>query len=95
VDNLERAIAASASNNDFESLRKGLELTYAQLKGLLSGEGLCPINCLGEKFDPNYHEAVMAVEAEGAESDSVVEEIQKGYTLGKKVIRPSKVVVSK
>lgn len=94
IDNLERAIDASGAA-DVDSLRKGLELTYAQMKDLLAREGLCPIKCLGEKFDPNYHEAVMALEKEGAASESVVEEIQKGYTLGNKVIRPSKVVVSK
>lgn len=95
VDNFERAFQASEGSPDAQGLRKGLELTYAQMRDLLAREGLCPIECLGEKFDPSYHEAIMALEKEGAEGDKVIEEVQRGYTLGGKVIRPSKVVVSK
>lgn len=95
VDNMERAFDAAEGAKDFEALRKGLELTFLRLKEILTREGLCPIECVGEKFDPNYHEAVMAVEREGTESENVIEEIQKGYMLKGKVIRPSKVVVSK
>jgi len=95
VDNLERAVGAAVESRDFDGLKKGLELTYASLKETLAKEGLCAINCLGEKFDPNYHEAIMAVAREGSESDSVVDEVQKGYLLHGRVLRPSKVVVSK
>lgn len=95
VDNLERALEASGKNTDYEALAKGVELTLQRLKDVLSGEGLCHIECLGLPFDPNYHEAVMALEKEGAEAETVIDETQKGYTLKGKVIRPSKVVVSK
>jgi molecular chaperone GrpE len=95
VDDMERALAASEGGSDFQGLRKGLELTYANLKEVLAREGLCAIKCLGEKFDPNYHEAIMAQDSQGAASDSVVDEVQRGYTLNGRVIRPSKVVVSK
>ncbi len=95
VDNMERAFEASAEARDFEGLRKGIELTYLNLKEVLTKEGLCPIKCLGEKFDPNYHEAIMALDKEGAQPERVIEEVQKGYTLNGRVIRPSKVVVSK
>jgi molecular chaperone GrpE len=95
VDNMERAVGASAGSEDLEALRKGLELTLLSLREVLTKEGLCPIDCLGGKFDPNYHEAIMAVEKEGSQADSVVEEVQKGYVLKGRVIRPSKVVVSK
>jgi len=95
VDNMERAVGASQDSKDLDSLRKGLELTYLSLKEVLTKEGLCPIDCLGGKFDPNYHEAIMAVDKEGSPADSVVEEVQKGYVLRGRVIRPSKVVVSK
>jgi molecular chaperone GrpE len=94
VDNLERALASSRTE-DFEGFKKGVQLIYEHLKELLTKEGLCPIECLGEAFDPNYHEAVMAIDKEGEEPEKVVEEIQKGYTLDGRVIRPSKVVVSK
>lgn len=95
VDNLERALETSEENASYEALMKGVELTLNRLKDILSGEGLCHIECIGRPFDPNYHEAVMQVEKEEAGSETVVEETQKGYTLKGKVIRPSKVVVSK
>jgi len=95
VDNLERALAAASETEDFDGFKKGVELIYEHLKEVLTKEGLCPIVCLGEVFDPNFHEAVMAIEKEGEESEKVIEEIQKGYTLDGRVIRPSKVVVSK
>ena len=95
VDNLERALAAASETKDLEGFKKGVELIYEHLKEVLTKEGLCPIACLGEAFDPNFHEAVMALEKEGEEPEKVIEEIQKGYTLDGRVIRPSKVVVSK
>jgi molecular chaperone GrpE len=95
VDNLERALETSAESTSYEALREGVELIYQRLKGILEGEGVCYIECMGRPFDPNYHEAVMQAEKEGEESERVVDETQKGYTLKGKVIRPSKVVVSK
>jgi molecular chaperone GrpE len=95
VDNLERALSSASEDRDFEGLHRGVELIYQHIKEILDKQGLCPISCLGEAFDPNYHEAVMTMEAEGEESDRVIEEIQRGYTLDGRVIRPSKVVVSK
>jgi molecular chaperone GrpE len=95
IDNVERAFGSVGAASDPEGLKKGLELTFAQLKDILTKEGLCPIECVGTRFDPNLHEAVMAVEKEGAESENVVEEVQRGYTLKGKLLRPSKVVVAK
>ena len=95
VDNIELALEAATDTKDLEGFKQGVELIYKRMSEILSKEGLCPIACLGEDFDPNYHEAVMAIEAEGTESEKVVEEMQKGYTLDGRVIRPSKVVVSK
>ena len=95
VDNLERALEASSQNTNYEALAKGVELTLQRLKDILSGEGLCHIECMGLPFDPNFHEAVMALEKDGVDDETVIEETQKGYTLKGKVIRPSKVVVSK
>jgi molecular chaperone GrpE len=95
VDNLERALEASSQNTNYEALARGVELTLGQLREVLSGEGLCHIECMNLPFDPNYHEAVMAMEKDGVDDETVIEETQKGYTLKGKVIRPSKVVVSK
>jgi molecular chaperone GrpE len=95
IDNIERALTAASETHDLEGFKKGIELIYQHITDILSKEGLCPIECMGKDFDPNYHEAVMAVEKGDAESEKVVEEVQKGYTLDGRVIRPSKVVVSK
>jgi molecular chaperone GrpE len=95
IDNIERALEAASETHDLEGFKKGIELIYQHITDILSKEGLCPIECVGKDFDPNYHEAVMALEKEDTESEKVVEEIQKGYTIDGRVIRPSKVVVSK
>jgi molecular chaperone GrpE len=95
IDNIERALDAASETQDFEGFKKGIELIYQHVKEILTKEGLCPIECLGEDFDPNFHEAVMALEKKGTEPEKVIDEIQKGYMIDGRVIRPSKVVVSK
>ena len=95
LDNIERALEAAGKTQDFEGFKKGIELIYNHLKEILTKEGLCPIECVGKKFDPNYHEAVMTLEKDGVEAEKVIEEVQKGYMLNGRVIRPSKVIVSK
>lgn len=94
VDNFERAIAASGTNNDFESLAKGVDMIFRQLSQTLDAEGLKPINAVGEPFNPEFHQAIMQVESDEYEEGIVVEEVQKGYMLKEKVLRPSMVKVS-
>lgn len=94
VDNFERAIAASASNSDYESLAKGVDMIFRQLTQTLEAEGLKPINAVGEPFNPEFHQAIMQVESDEYEEGIVVEEVQKGYMLKEKVIRPAMVKVS-
>lgn len=94
LDNLERGLAASQKTKDFESLAKGVEMILKQLTGVLEKEGLVPIEAVGSEFDPVKHEAVMRVDAEGCEPNTVVDELQKGYYLKDKVLRPSMVRVS-
>ena len=95
LDNLERAIAHSKNENASESLLEGVELTLNGLMGALEKQGLKPIEAVGEKFDPNFHEAVMTEENNEAEDMTVLSEVLKGYLLHDRVIRPSMVVVSK
>jgi len=95
LDNIERALDAARRTDDLEGFKKGIELIYERLKEILSKEGLCPIECVGKRFDPNYHEAVMTLEKDGIEAEKVIEEVQRGYMLNGRVIRPSKVIVSK
>ncbi|SEB40728.1 nucleotide exchange factor GrpE [Paenibacillus sp. GP183] len=94
VDNFERALSSSKDTKDFEALVKGLDMTFRQLDQLLAQEGLTPIEAVGQPFNPEFHQAIMQVESEEHEEGIVVEEIQKGYLLKDKVVRPAMVKVS-
>lgn len=74
---------------------KGILRIKNQLLEFLKSQGIEEIKCLDQKFDPNFQEAVEVVEKEGVQSGTVVEEVQKGYTLNSRVIRPAKVKVAK
>jgi molecular chaperone GrpE len=93
VDNLERALE-TARADDGEGLRAGVEMVLGGLREALKRNGIEAVDPQGEKFDPNQHEALSAMPAEGTESGIVVEVMQKGYTLGDQLIRPARVVVS-
>lgn len=94
LDNLDRALSASHASDSSEGLVQGVEMVNRQIMDILKQEGLKPIQAVGEPFDPQYHEAVMQVEHEKYEPGIVVEELQKGYRLKDRVIRPSMVKVS-
>lgn len=94
LDNFERALAAARSTADFDSFARGVDMIYRQLTDVLAQEGLEPIKAVGEPFDPALHQAVMRVESEEHGDNIVVEELQKGYRLKEKVIRPSMVKVN-
>jgi molecular chaperone GrpE len=95
LDNFERGITASKKTQDFDSLIKGVEMVQRQMNSALEKEGLTPINAAGQEFDPNKHEAVMHVDSDEHTSNTVVDELQKGYYLKDKIIRPSMVRVCK
>jgi len=95
IDNLEIAIASAKQNEDRASFVEGIELIYKDLMAVLGKEGLKPIKAVGEKLDPYKHEVIMTVVDHGLPEDTVLEELEKGYTLGSKVMRTSKVKVSK
>ncbi|MGO4541113.1 nucleotide exchange factor GrpE [Paenibacillus sp. 2TAB19] len=94
VDNFDRAMAAASANGDFESLAKGVEMIFRQLEQTLTGEGLKAMNVVGEPFNPEFHQAIMQVESDEHEEGIIVEEVQKGYMLKDKVLRPAMVKVS-
>lgn len=94
VDNFERALSASKDNKDYDALAKGIDMIFRQLDGVLTGEGLKPMETVGTPFNPEYHQAIMQVESEEHEEGIVVEEVQKGYMLKDKVLRPAMVKVS-
>ena len=96
IDSLDQALVAVDKQADPQAVIKGVHLIYRQLLGLLDKEGVKRIPTVGEPFDPHTHEAVAQVEApEGTAEDTIVEEVQVGYTMHGKVIRPAMVKVAK
>lgn len=93
VDNLERALSA-AGEGDGEGLAAGVEMVLSGLRETLSRNGVEGLDPTGERFDPQWHEALSTAPAEGVESGHVVEVVQKGYRLNEQLIRPARVVVS-
>ncbi len=91
VDNFERAIESTQTENN--ELKQGLEMMLKQMHKLLEEEGIKTIQAEGKKFDPNLHEVMSVKESEV--DNVILKELQKGYTLNNKVIRTSKVVLSK
>ena len=91
-DSLEAALATE--NASIENLREGVELTLKQLVSAFDAAKVSEENPAGQKFDPNKHQAISAVEADG-EPNTVVTVLQKGYLLNERVIRPAMVIVSK
>jgi molecular chaperone GrpE len=97
LDDLERAIQAAGLDPEGDSedgLAHGVLLVFRSLRDSLSRNGVEAVDPRGEKFDPNAHEALSTVPAEGVEPGTVVEVMQKGYRLGEQLIRPARVVVS-
>lgn len=95
LDNFERAIESAKTTHEFEPFYKGVELIYNELKGILEKEGLQSISALGEEFNPEKHEAVVALESDKHPPNIIVDELEKGYVLKDRIIRPAKVAVSK
>jgi len=91
IDNFELALKNANQKDEFY---KGMELIYSQIKELLENNGLKHIQCKGVKFDPYYHEALLTEETNN-EPNTVLDEIQKGYMLNERIIRHSKVKISK
>ena len=93
VDNMRRAL--DQDTKDVEGLKQGIELIYSQFNAALEGYGLKAVEAVGAPFDPNMHEAMLEVEDAEHEPGTVVQEMEKGYELNGKVVRPARVVVSK
>ena len=94
-DNIERAIASCEEGEDITNIKEGLELTMKAYESSLKSSGIEPIECDGESFDPEKHEALSMVEDDNVEPNSIIEVIQKGYSILDRTLRPSKVIVSK
>ena len=111
IDNFERALSAFAQSAsasaeapadktadkhvDIEAFRRGVELIHKQMLDLLRKRGVTPIEALGTDFDPNVHQAVIQEPSEQHREGEVMEELQRGYKLGERLLRPSMVKVAK
>jgi molecular chaperone GrpE len=94
VDELDLAVkTGKASSSETKPLLEGVEMTLKKLRKVLEQEGVSPIECEGQVFDPSKHEAVETMEREGVKGCIVGEEVRKGYLMKNKVIRPSIVKV--
>lgn len=94
LDNFERALAVEVKAEEAQSLLTGMDMIYRNLVEALKGEGLVEIEALDVEFDPNFHQAVMTGADSEKPSGVVLEELQKGYMLKDRVLRPSMVKVN-
>lgn len=94
VDNFERAMVAAPKEGDGKAFADGITMIYNQLKKTLEDLGVEPIDCVGQPFDPNFHNAVMHVEDESLGENVVAEELLKGYMYKDSVLRHSMVKVA-
>lgn len=94
IDNIERALAQKGESEEFKSLHKGVEMVYESLLSSLKDNGLEVIEALDKPFDPNLHQAVMQEQDQDKASGIVLDELQKGYKLKERVLRPSMVKVN-
>lgn len=94
LDGFERTLAMAAKGASVESLADGVRVLDKQLRKALEISGVARVTSLGAEFDPEIHEALATVENDELEADTVVDEIEAGYTMHDKVIRPARVRVT-
>ena len=97
MDNFERAIKAGENNPDIQNSEyyKGIELIHKQFIDFIHDNGVEEIECLGEEFNPNLHEALTMIEVADCEHEKIVEVYAKGYKLNDELLRTAKVIVGK
>ena len=95
ADNLEKALDHSKDENSIEALREGVDLTLKGLLNVLEKAGVEVVESVGAPFDPNFHQAVSEQEDDRAAPGAVLKELQKGYLLNQRLIRPAMVIVNK
>ena len=95
VDDFERAMATCPTDTDQATWFEGISLIQQKLDALVESEGVKAVETEGQAFDPRYHEAVTYEEAEGFQEGQIIAEVQGGYTLGERVLRPALVRVAK
>jgi molecular chaperone GrpE len=94
LDNFERAMIAAEQTQNFDALIGGVKGTLKQLQSALQKAGVTPIEAVGKEFDPKFHEAIGHAESDEYPSNTVAEEVQRGYILHDRVLRPTLVRVT-
>lgn len=94
LDGFQKALDTQSDSEQMEALLTGMKMVYGQIMTALEAEGVEAIPALGEQFDPNFHQAVMQDDDASKESNEITMELQKGYKLKDRVIRPSMVKVN-
>jgi molecular chaperone GrpE len=95
LDNLERAIEhAGTINEDQGGLFEGVEMTLGQFRKVLESSGVKPVEAMGVSFDPNFHQAMGQIPTADQPPNTVVQELQKGYLLNERLLRPAMVMVA-
>ena len=95
IDSLKKAVDHSQNEKSTDALREGVELTLKGLTDTLEKAGLEKVKAIGEPFDPNFHEAISEQEDNTKESGIILKELQNGYILNQRLIRPAMVIVNK
>ena len=95
VDNLERAIGTSRDPESKDGLIEGVDMTLKELLKIIEKSGVTPIEAVNQPFDPNLHEAVMQEENAEVSENTVIRELQRGYLIHDRLLRPAMVVVSR
>ncbi|HEY9166428.1 MAG TPA: nucleotide exchange factor GrpE [Candidatus Kryptonia bacterium] len=94
LDDFGRALATGKKNSDLESFYKGIELIYQKFSKTLEEKGLRAIESVGKEFDVSYHDVLMQVPRPDVKPHTIVEEVERGYTLHGKVIKHAKVIIA-
>lgn len=94
LDGLQRALKAASASKSVDELIAGIEMVVKQFDSALVGLGVQPIVAVGQPFDPNLHEAIAQVPNADHPPMTVIDDIERGYTLHERIVRPSKVIVS-
>jgi len=95
LDDFARSLDFNQTKGSKETLLEGVLLVYKNLLKILQDKGLKPMECTGQKFDPELHDALIQIEKPGAEPETIIEEHVKGYYFKDRVIRHAKVIVAK
>ena len=95
LDDIDRTLSSAKMNGNSDSILEGIELIKSKFEKILKDNGVTPIESEGEKFNPDYHEAMMVEEDSSLENNIIIEEFERGFKIGDRILRPAKVKVNR